>query len=666
MLRCIALSLLAALAFVPGTPREAVALPANEPPAVTSVLPADSPGVLLINATPQTWEELNQFEAFVQSPFWSQALPFLPSWLSLSEDILPWLGDRVAVAVLPVPEGKRPGLLESHTIILAPVRDASRLPALIEKVKANRGNPMSDRTYNGVQILEWDAVTAPTPDPADPSPMSLNYQSYGSGFADSDSLAPATSNWLRSLAQATPPPRRLPAPPPPVMRTPTSPPQPSPTPVPLPTPIGDPSPPPEEPIPTPPAVVEPKLAIALLPGYVVTSSNVALLEQLIDAQGQLTPLTKNADFQRTLNHPQAGRALLLGYGNIPALAKFSQAAAALPPVPLPLPFPIPQLDPLRLDALTVNYSSAELLTWVQPEGVRLQLSTYFASPRPNEALVATPDDNQILSRLPASTYLSVNSRDFRRQWESFSTLSDLDPVLQFVSKGTRDFVRNITGLEVDTDIAPWMDGQYTFFMYPTDKGLFGYISPRFSLGVGLMVQSNDRAAADKALEKLSEYARRQSGNNIAIAQRTVADKPIVSWENPNQPEFSIFAYGWMDEDTLLITTGADPLAELSTPPKLPLNQTFTFKNATASLPTPNLGYFYINFGSSLSFIYGLIFPPTFSGYVPPEAQLFRQATGTMRSLSTTNSTTADREQFDLLWGLAPTEPDRTFPDPQPQ
>jgi hypothetical protein len=57
-------------------------------------------------------------------------------------------------------------------------------------------------------------------------------------------------------------------------------------------------------------------------------------------------------------------------------------------------------------------------------------------------------------------------------------------------------------------------------------------------------------------------------------------------------------------------------------------------------------------GATLSFLYNLLLPPV-STSDSLFVQEFQRIAGTVRSVSTSNSTTADAQRLDSLWVLAP-------------
>ncbi len=97
------------------------------------------------------------------------------------------------------------------------------------------------------------------------------------------------------------------------------------------------------------------------------------------------------------------------------------------------------------------------------------------------------------------------------------------------------------------------------------------------------------------------------------------------------------------------------MTALNPKPYLPLHLNYTFRTATESLPKPNEGYFYINMGSSLSFLYGLILPSVPRQYSPYVRQA-QQVLGTVRSVSSTSSTTPEAQRIDSLWVLGSGNP----------
>jgi hypothetical protein len=199
-------------------------------------------------------------------------------------------------------------------------------------------------------------------------------------------------------------------------------------------------------------------------------------------------------------------------------------------------------------------------------------------------------------------------------------------------------------LDLDKDILSWMTGEFALFFYPTKQGL---ISSKLNMGLGFLVQTTSRPKAEASLNKLGESIKAISSGGLSVNNYDNTDGfSINTWEIGGK---SIFAYTWIDDKTLLISTGLGAVTELLPQPQKQLAKDYNFATATSSLPFPNQGYFYINMGSSLSWVYSLA-PETFNA---PYFQTFKQVIGSVRSVSTTTITTSKQEQYDGLLVLAP-------------
>ncbi len=634
------ISLLAAVVMPSCAIAQAVPAPqAVLPPAVTTVLPANTPGLVLIDATPAAWQAVDRFNPLPASLKMPLKLPFLPHAIDFAQDIQPWLGDRIAIALVPT-AGSIAGsvfqTLDASAVLLAPVRDHDRFNTFLAKLKATRGQPAIEREYKGVTLLQWSAPAAspditPEEEPPEKEPGSTTQRIPSS----SGSLRAYSQPWIRTSQFSQ-----------------TKAIQPTPLPEPLPTP-SEPSALPA--VPDPSTLLKPKgLAIALLPGSIAVATQAHTLEDLIDARSETVPLSQNPLFQRTLQHPQTGRSLLVSYGDVAAIAKFFVTIAkALPESPFPFPFLLPSLNDSQLTAMTKLYSTADSHVWLQPEGIHSQVNFYYTTPQAARATQTVPTANQLLTRLPAATYLSANSRNFKQQWQTMVAAPETNPTRQLLIAELGKAVRSATGLDPEKDVIPWMDGEYALFFFPTTEGFLNYLYPKLNLGVGLMLQTSDRAAAEAALKKLDQFVKKEARGELAIVPRRLKGQPIVSWEGKdNGKRVSVLSYAWLNENTIVMTTGAGAMAALNPKPYLPLHLNHTFQTATTSFPIPNEGYFYVNMGATLSFLYNLILPSVPQAY-DPFIQEAQRIAGTVRSISTTNSATAEAQRVDSLWVMGP-------------
>jgi len=670
-------------------------------PALSAVgiLPTNAAGVVMLNTSDATWASLNQFSLFSDVVSGLGTYLSLASGIDYSKDIQPWLGDRVGFVLLPlekplsqdkqtkpkpkppagrppvrpsskppvpvpapVPSGSEPvpsdtelpaswesqaaaaqDLIDNSLVLFAAVKDAEGVKTLIESAKtSSKTSPntqVTERQYKGITIVEMATKLPPCSElPKETAEPGTNCIPKGKPKSDRPSPMGQMQNLsdsaltLASRVTGLKPSQRQIA-----LRLKAT------------------------------GAKEhtnarsaQEMAIAILPDAVVFALKPRAIERVIDTQQSGMNLSQNPQFERTMQHPQAKRALSLAYGNVAELVEYIKAAP-MPPnsaLPLPIPVPLPVLIPDRaelerqLKTAVDTYSTLDGLVWVQPEGIRTQGSAYYTQSRPELAGVVAPDADKILTQLPGSTYSATTSRNLNQQWQTALKPIEADPKLKDNLAEFRKYVRDTVGLDIDRDIVSWMDGEYALVLFPSKRSILGMIDPAFGLGAAFVMQTSDRTAAENAIAKLETFVVKKAKGDLTIASRTANGQPMTSWEvKDGKKAQSVLAHGWVDQNTLIITTGIGSLADLAPKPYQLLSASYTFQTATGSLPRPNDGYFYVNTGASLSFIYALV-GQFLEG---PYLNQFKEVAGTIRSVSATNSVTADKAQFDSLLVLAPTK-----------
>ena len=594
---------------------------------VADLLPSDTTGVLLINTQEKIWENLSRFGLFpADFSFPGSFYPIQPG-LNFSTDIQPWLGNQVAIALLP---------LKSHpdrALTVAAIKDSTLIPKFLERLKAARKTVAIEHHYHGITILEWQP-----PKPAIPP--------CGTGAEKKPCPEARVSQpWaLRTVIQsfstdATPELLAVPLPS-------------------LPTPASDQT--------AADSPFAPKgLAIAILPGYVVTALTIEPIQQLIDAQTE-SKLTANPLFQRTLQSQfqrspsgdPTQQSLITGYGDyaqiLAAATAFNQAQSNALPPGFPRP---PQLDSKKLDILSRYYDVMDGSVWAQPDGLHMQIDIHFKQAIPPSLLNLSTNRNQILERLPEVTYTVSSGQNIAMIWQALIKGLELDPSTKKGLAQFRQSSQNFIGLD-DRDFFPWMNGEMATFMYPTRQGFLPAVIPNFDLGFGLMIQTRDRPAAEAALSKLDRVAQTRIDKKV-VNTRTLQGQPVTTWDLPAQgkPQ-SILSHTWLGQDTVLILGGGGTIAEFSPKPLRSLTQSANFKAAIAPLSTPNRGYFYVNGGAVMSLVNSTIGPSAGKGKKNPGLDEIKVALGSIRSISGTSSVTAEKVQSESFMALATT---RTTP-----
>ena len=450
----------------------------SQPPAVTTVLPSDVTGILLVDTTAEGWGRFNRFNPLPVPIAGPPGLPFIPSELNFAENVQPWIGKRAAVVFMPGKDTKTDP--KASTLLLATVEDAGKFDDFLMKLRASRTEQtLQERQYKGIGILEWPALAPPKPSPSSsPEGNSTKLPSLKQ-FYVGEALPDFGLKTSKPVLTAVPSPEG---------RNSLS----------SPEPLSQ-----EEKSPTVSKVYRPSLAIARLPGYVAMSATPATLERLIDRWESGTSLAETSDFQRTLRHPQFSRSLAVGYVNLAQLAELDLNNASIPN-PAGIPVPMQSIASLSnaLKSLSGQASSADGFLWIQTQGVQGEANLYATVPQPDIAEIFPPNPNQALLQVPASTYMALTSHQTSQQvalsLEGIETAAAADPALKAGLDGMKKFFRELTGLDIEQDILPWMDGEYAFFMFPTKRGLFNVPTPT-NFGLGAMVQTSNRPAAEAAL-----------------------------------------------------------------------------------------------------------------------------------------------------------------------
>lgn len=569
------LSLLSALTVAP-VPE--MTQPSPSPSvSVANILPVDTPFVGLISTKGKTWATLNRFYLFqTASKAVSQFLPPLFE-LDYSRDIESWLGEQVALVFLPK-VGSATVSIDSQFLILAPVKDDTRLQPLLEKFKEDKSR-VKEREYKGITILEIE-----TPEIAPPT-----------------TTLPSSVRRLKSSSA--------------------------------------------------PNTVKPDLsqkkrgiAIATLPGYVVTGITAKAIEQLIDTSQASTTLGENPQFQETFQQSQSDGVLFTIYENIDTLIPLIGDISKDPS----LPFPVLGADSIDLEAAK-EYGNVNGFVTIQPEGLRLQVSAYRQALKSKQSKI-TKKTGTMLDRMPGATYSAVTGRNLNQQWQQLAKGFSTKPQLKEYLEMFRNGIRTTTGLDWDKDILGWMDGEYGFFLFPTKGGLFKFVAgSNFNMGMGVAVQTSNRSAADATFKKLDELIQSFLMGGVVVNTHNIQGQSVTSWDLGGDSSQSLLAYSWVDDNTVILTTGFGAIADLVPEPYILLPSTYNFQTATNSLPSPNHGYFYLNTGSFLSWLYGFL-PSVFNNET---FQPWKQVIGSVYSISATTSTTTEREQFDVLLVLAP-------------
>lgn len=90
------------------------------------------------------------------------------------------------------------------------------------------------------------------------------------------------------------------------------------------------------------------------------------------------------------------------------------------------------------------------------------------------------------------------------------------------------------------------------------------------MGIGIAVETSDRTAAETTLKKLENLIASVSKGEVKITQKSIKNQPVTNWDIDGDAAQSLLAYSWVDDKTLIVTTGYGAIADLVPQPYVPL------------------------------------------------------------------------------------------------
>jgi hypothetical protein len=601
-------------------------------------LPPDVAYALLLDTRPSTWQQLERYALFADlqaetdEPLNPGRLAFLPPGLSYADAIAPWVGDTVALALLPL---DRPQAVqfEAYLVMVAPVANPTEVSTLLSAVAALRTDTPTTERFGDVEIQYWqpqylddDGDTDETDDVSERDDLNPLRSP----------LAPWTAalGGIKALPESKPKPADNEG---------------------LNFPIED------EPIPDVPG-----MAIAVLPDYVVTAASPEAIRRWLAERppAAATTLADDPRYQRTVGDARYDRALGALHANLSEIVKYSLADSGfetfLPPLELPpllddlTPVDIAQLASTQLDSVVDAY------VYPQTEGLRLAARIHYdnSTVLRQSAPETDPEAVAVLNQVPAASYLMVSGQNIADRWQELVAGLDLlaesetapGPVNVFFQ--AQAFIETFTGLDLDEEVFRWMDGGFTLFLFPTPYSPLTAILPELEVGVGFAVQTRDRPAAEAMFAQLDQ---RLGAGLLEVESLTLNDQPASIWRWPTGESIpALLGHGWANDNTVVVTLGGDALAPvLSLSERQTLPGSSIFRRATESLPSPNQGYVYSNISAASSLISSLA-----RSFLPADVPVGDGAgtvLGSMQTLSATLAFEPEMMRVDALLMLIPAE-----------
>lgn len=258
---------------------------------------------------------------------------------------------------------------------------------------------------------------------------------------------------------------------------------------------------------------------------------------------------------------------------------------------------------------------------------------------PKLAMEYKPTPGKVVAQFPPQTFALVSGANIASIWQQVVTQAKTDSETKQIVDTMRSGTQ-LAGFDLDKDIFGWMNGEFAMGMMPVDQGLLA----QAGFGGAMVFDTSDRKAAEGMLTKLDALAKTQS---LPVGQRDVNGKKVTEWQTP---QGAILGHGWLDDDTVFIATGNQLVDGLSKQSNPALDGSETFKAVTASLPKQNIGYFYVDMGTTLTLVEKIRQMSQQQSMPPEAAALLNSIKGVGGTATQPDKTTS---QFEGILALKP-------------
>jgi hypothetical protein len=243
---------------------------------------------------------------------------------------------------------------------------------------------------------------------------------------------------------------------------------------------------------------------------------------------------------------------------------------------------------------------------LESEGLRFQGVSWLAPNHKTRFKVQNSAERMPLL-LPSETLLAVSGGNLKQSWQTFSQPAEANepsasaPGQLFNPDTMRRGLNSLTGLDLDQDLMPWMNGEFALALVSAPDASSASTTPSATAsptpvqgensraGLLLLNQTSDRKAAEQTFKQLDELMKTRY--RFQVSETQVGGKPATTWVSP----FTALnvTHGWLDGDVAFLAIGADLASTLVPAPTKPLNDNTFFRQTDSADLKPNNGHFFL-------------------------------------------------------------------------
>ncbi|HEY9888141.1 MAG TPA: DUF3352 domain-containing protein, partial [Candidatus Obscuribacterales bacterium] len=360
---------------------------------------------------------------------------------------------------------------------------------------------------------------------------------------------------------------------------------------------------------------------------ILIAEDEAVAQQAIDAYKGGKNLADLAGYRRSFEEIGVTQAFSKVYLNVPAAIQLL-AQASQPTLPSAL---IDSFQESRGIAATVSLAS---------QGVQVKGTSWLGEDS-DLTYASTNVPAQLPEYLPRETLVLASGGNFQQFWQDWSDRRNWGALTAISPDNLALALQGTTGLTLDSDLLPWMGGEFAVALVPPAPGnVPAGDTPLPNPGLVTLMQVSDRPLAEQTFAQLDEVVANRY--RFTITDEPEGDIDLVKWTSPF--ESMALSRGWLDSNIAFLTVGLGTDGAIVPKPRRSLAQLPLFQLTTGDAPYPNNGYFFVNV-AALSQTDNSLFLPT----LPLENQ------GVLRAIDALGVTAtvldAQRLRYDLYLAL---------------
>mgnify|MGYP006420670241 CR=1 FL=1 len=328
--------------------------------------------------------------------------------------------------------------------------------------------------------------------------------------------------------------------------------------------------------------------------FVVVANEPKTLEKAIDAYQQNSSIADADGYKKAWKKLPTSRptdanastvSLARLYVNVPEvaawLAKTSVNSEALPNITQ-----IPQNQGI--------VGSIDL----ESEGIRLHSLSWrsdnegSSTSNNRKAYLVSNESPSILSRLSANAVLAISGNNLQRFWQTYSQRAQLNPLNPLNVEWLRQAIQSTVDLNLETDLLPWMDGEFAVSVLPAQKETKSPLPG----GVAFLVKTSDREQAEKTLKQLDEAI--ADKYRYEVDTKKINGRSVVNWTSPMGSV--TVTHGWLPQDILFFTVGAPIANDVISSPSQILPHGELFQKTFPQEQRPYNGNFFLDLERTLN------------------------------------------------------------------